>query len=247
MLVQKENKIGEIVTRNFHAAQVFEGFGLDFCCGGKKTISDACAEKKLNPENVISELSKIDEKSSNVQHFEKWEPDFLIDYIVNNHHFYVVNSISAIGHHMQKVVFAHGDKCPEVKAIDRIFNSLKEELLNHMQKEEKMLFPYIKRMNIAINNSIEMTFPPFGSVENPLKVMESEHESAGKMMAEINKLSNGYAPPENACGTFKVLYQELKEFEQDLHLHVFLENNILFPKSLELESKLKLATVNKAS
>lgn len=240
MLVQKENKIGEIVARNFHAAQVFESFGLDFCCGGKKSISDACAEKKLNPENVISELSKIDEKLLNEQRFENWEPDFLIDYIVNNHHLYVVNSVFSIEHHLQKVTSAHKEKHPEVVSIQAIFSELKEELLNHMQKEEKMLFPYIKKLSLAVKNSLEIPIAPFGAVETPLTVLESEHESAGKMMAEINKLSAGYAPPDDACGTFRVLYQELNEFENDLHMHVHLENNILFPKALGLENKLKM-------
>ncbi len=169
----------------------------------------------------------------------------MIDYIVNNHHFYVVNATSTIEKHLQKVAAAHGEKHPEVISIQEIFNSLKEELLNHMQKEEKMLFPYIKKLNIAVKNSLEVPIAPFGTVDNPLRVLESEHESAGKMMAEINKLSDGYVPPENACGTYIVLYSELKEFENDLHKHVHLENNILFPKALELEGKLKLTTTNK--
>jgi len=238
MLIQKENKIGEIVAKNFHTAQIFENLGLDFCCGGKKTINDACLEKGLNPENVIIELEKVEENSSNAMHFDKWEIDFLIDYIINNHHSYVRNMVSTIEHHLQKVVSAHGEKHPEVVSINGTFNDLKEELLNHMQKEEKVLFPYIRKMNIAYKNSFEMAFPPFGTVENPLKIMESEHESAGRMMAAINKLSGRYVPPANACGTYKVLYQELKEFEQDLHKHVFIENNILFPKALELEKNL---------
>lgn len=240
MQVQKDNKIGEIVARNFRTAQVFENLGLDFCCGGKKTISDACNEKGLNPENVIGELAKIDDKSPAMQHFEKWEPDFLIDYIINNHHSYVTNAVSTIEHHLQKVVLAHGEKHPEVVTINGIFNDLKDELLNHMHKEETVLFPYIKKMNIAYKNSLTMTFPPFGTVGNPVNMMESEHESAGKMTAAINQLSGGYTPPKNACGTFKVLYSELKEFEQDLHVHVHLENNILFPKAIELEGKLNL-------
>jgi len=244
MQIQKDNKIGEIVAKNFHTAQIFENLGLDFCCGGKKTINDACNEKGLNPENVINELAKVDEQSTAMQHFEKWDSDFLIDYIVNNHHAYVINAVSTIEHHLQKVVLAHGERHPEIVSINGIFDDLKEELLNHMQKEEKVLFPYIKKMNIAIKNSLEMRYPPFGTVENPLRMMESEHESAGKMMSTVNKLSGGYNPPKNACGTFKVLYQELKEFEQDLHVHVHLENNILFPKAIALEKQLNLSSLN---
>ena len=244
MLVKKDNKIGEIVAKNFHTARIFENLGLDFCCGGKKTINDACNEIGLNPENVINELTKVNDKSAALQHFEKWDSDFLIDYIVNNHHAYVVNAVSTIEHHLQKVVLAHGERHPEIVSINGIFEDLKEELLNHMQKEEKVLFPYIKKMNIAIKNSLEMRYPPFGTVENPLRMMESEHESAGKMMTAINHLSGCYTPPKNACGTFKVLYQELKEFEQDLHVHVHLENNILFPKAIALEKQLNLSSSN---
>lgn len=238
MLVQKENKIRDIVAENFHTAKVFESFGLDFCCGGKKTINDACVEKGIDPDFVINEVSKIQEINQNAAHFDKWEVDFLIDYIVNNHHSYAVNSVSTIEHHLLNVLAAHGEKHPELAKIDGLFSELKDELLTHMQKEEKMLFPYIRKMNMAYKNTLEMPVPPFGTVGNPIKVMENEHEDAGALMEKINKLTGGYNPPKNACGTFKVLYRELKEFESDLHMHVHLENNILFPKAKELEKEL---------
>ncbi len=238
MLVQKENKIGEVVARNFHTAKVFESLGLDFCCGGKKTIGDACREKGMDADFVVSEVSKVQESNGTAAHFEKWEPDFLADYIINNHHAYVQTTIPTIEHHLQKVVSAHGEKHPELSKIDEAFTTLKNELMDHMAKEEKMLFPYIKKMNIAYKNTLEMPVPPFGSVDNPIKVMESEHEAAGGLMALISKLSGSYTPPADACSTYKVLYSELKEFEADLHMHVHLENNILFPKASELEVKL---------
>ena len=239
MLVQKENKIGEIVAQNFHTANIFENFGLDFCCGGKKTISNACSEKGINPDNVITELSKIGEQNGAATHFDRWEADFLVDYIVNNHHSYVITATHTIEHHLDKVVEAHGEKSPEIVAINSLFSELKEELLSHMQKEERMLFPYIKKMIVAQKNSLELTYPPFGTVENPVKVMESEHDKAGNIMKLINKMSGSYTPPETACATFRVLYKELKEFEDDLHVHIHLENNILFPKALQLENEIQ--------
>lgn len=238
MLVQKENKIGEVVARNFHAAKVFENLGLDFCCGGKKTIGDACREKGIDADFVVGEVSKVEESNGTAAHFEKWEPDFLADYIINNHHAYVLTTIPTIEHHLQKVVSAHGEKHPELLKIDEAFTTLKSELIDHMAKEEKMLFPYIKKMNIAYKNTLEMPVPPFGSVDNPIKVMEGEHEAAGSLLALISKLSGSYTPPADACSTYKVLYSELKEFEADLHMHVHLENNILFPKASGLEVKL---------
>jgi regulator of cell morphogenesis and NO signaling len=243
MMIQKENKIGEVVAKNFHTVKVFENFGLDFCCGGKKSIKTACEEKGINADNVMKELSRIGDSSQSL-HFNDWELDFLIDYIVNNHHSYVVNSVSTIEHHIDKVIAAHGEKNPEVVAIGGIFGELKEELLSHMQKEEKMLFPYIKKMLFAFKNSLEMPFPPFGSVGNPVKMMEHEHDHAGKLVHTINELSKGYTPPESACTTFRVLYQELKEFEADLHTHIHLENNILFPKSMQLEQQIQ-ARINR--
>lgn len=239
MLIQKENKIGEVVAGNFHTAKIFESYGLDFCCGGKRSIEDACNEKGVDSGKLLAELGRTTENNTASTRFDTWEADFLADYIVNNHHSYVVNAISTIEHHLQKVVTAHGEKHPEVCGIESIFDDLKNELLNHMAKEEKMLFPYIKKMNIALKNTLELPVPPFGTVDNPIKVMESEHDNAGNLMSKINSLSGGFSPPKDACTTFKVLYNELKEFEDDLHVHVHLENNILFPKAKVLEEKLK--------
>lgn len=239
MLVQKENKIGEVVARNFHTAQVFENFGLDFCCNGKKTISEACLEKGLDPDFVVKEVIKTEETNGTATHFDKWEADFLTDYIVNNHHYYVLTTIPTIEHHLQKVISKHGGRHPDLAKIEEIFLELKVELTNHMAKEEKMLFPYIKKMNIALKNTLEMPVPPFGTIENPVKVMEAEHEAAGALIAGINKLTGNFTPPEDACGTYRLLYSELKDFEKDLHMHIHLENNILFPKAVELEEKLK--------
>lgn len=239
MLVQKENTIGEIVARNFQTAKVFENYGLDFCCGGKKSLLDACIEKGITPEKIIKDLTSLTEKNANAAHYDKWEADFLIDYIVNNHHSYVTNSVSTIEHHLDKVSSKHGEAHPEVIAIAGLFAEIKEELLSHMQKEEKMLFPYIKKMLLAYRNTLEIQFPPFGTVGNPIKAMENEHEKAGHSMAMINKLSDNYNPPQTACTTYRVLYNELKEFEDDLHMHVHLENNILFPKAIELEKQIQ--------
>jgi regulator of cell morphogenesis and NO signaling len=239
MQIQKENTIGEIVAQNFRAAQVFESFGLDFCCGGKKTISDACSIKGLNPESVIKEIYSIPENGfKKVPDYNTWGTDFLIDYIINTHHVYVMNALPNIFAHSQKVAAVHGEHHPEVVTIAEHFEKIKDELETHMQKEEKMLFPYIKNLNNIKQNKTDLPFPPFGTVDNPIKVMEMEHESAGTTMSKINELSKGYQPPEDACTTFKVLYQELREFEDDLHVHIHLENNILFPKAIAIEKAL---------
>ncbi len=247
MLVQKENKIGEIVAQNFRAAQIFESYGLDFCCGGKKTISEACENKGVNPDEVVASLAKVTQNgngnSSSVQHngagvpdYNSWEPDFLVDYIINTHHFYLKNALPNIFTHSQKVASVHGDNHPEVIKIADLFLTLKDELEVHMQKEEKMLFPYIKNLvDLKRTDPHNSHYPPFGTIENPIRVMEAEHDSAGVLLGQINELSSSYTPPDDACTTYKVLYQELNEFENDLHVHIHLENNILFPKALSIE------------
>lgn len=245
MQIQKETKIGEAVALNFRSAQVFEKFGIDFCCGGKKSIGEASMAKGLDPEDVILALQNIPVNGNgNTANFGLWKPDFLIDYIVNNHHRYVEKMLPVIFTHSQKVAEKHGANHPEVITIAEHFINVKDELEVHMQKEERMLFPYIKRLLELEENGEEFLFPPFGTIENPIHVMELEHEAAGKLMVEINSLSSGYTPPEDACTTYRVMYQELKEFEKDLHVHIHLENNILFPKAIELEKNL---TVNKQS
>ena len=238
MLIQKENKIGEVVAGNFHTARIFENYGLDFCCGGKKTIEDACSEKGVDTAKLLAELETSGSSNTTATRFDTWEADFLADYIINNHHAYVVNSVSTIEHHLQKVVSAHGERHHELAEIESAFTELKNELLEHMAKEEKMLFPYIKKMNIALKNTLEMPVPPFGTIENPIKVMEHEHDNAGNLLKKINSLSSAYNPPKDACATFRVLYNELREFEDDLHIHIHLENNILFPKAKKLEEAL---------
>jgi regulator of cell morphogenesis and NO signaling len=239
MLIQKETKVGEAVAANFRAARIFEQYGIDFCCGGKKSIAEACISKGLDPEHVLTSLTEIHENGTSLaENFNLWKPDFLIDYIVNNHHSYVEKMLPVIYMHSQKVADKHRLSHPETAAIAGLFISIKEELEVHMQKEERVLFPYIKTLLKMEENGEKAAFPPFGTVENPIRMMESEHETAGNLMAEINSLSSGFTPPEDACATFKVLYSELKEFENDLHTHIHLENNILFPKAIALEKKI---------
>lgn len=243
MLIQKETKVGEAVAENFRTAGVFEKFGIDFCCGGKKSIAEASIAKGIDPETVISTLQEIPENGNGkTADFGSWKPDFLIDYIVNVHHSYVEKMLPVIYMHSQKVADKHGQNHPETVKITDLFAGINEELTVHMQKEEKMLFPYIKSLITLQEKGEEAEYPPFGTVENPVRVMEMEHEAAGKLMGEINSLSSGFNPPEDACTTYKVLYNELKEFENDLHMHIHLENNILFPKAIALEEKL---TINK--
>jgi len=218
---------------------VFETYGLDFCCGGKKTIGDACSANGLDSDELISELAGVTENGNHAdKSFYNWEADFLADYIINTHHTYVIRALPNIYTHAIKVAQEHGENHPETIRISQVFSDIKEELEVHMQKEEKMLFPHIKLMSRANRDGNQMHYPPFGTVGNPIKVMEIEHENAGRLMSEINELTGNYSPPADACTTYRVLYEELREFENDLHIHIHLENNILFPKAIGIEKKL---------
>ena len=229
----------EIVTQDFQTAAVFEKFSLDFCCRGGKTIEQACREKGISPETVMQELSLLrQEQTSGEGRFSEMETEDLIGYITRHHHSYVRTMIPILYTHTQKVASVHGANHPEVIEIARHFETVAAELQQHMAKEEQMLFPFILKLSEAKQQGRTLDRAPFGSVQNPIRMMESEHQNAGDELYEIRSLSGGYAPPEDACTTFRVTYQELQSFEKDLHQHVHLENNILFPRAVALEREL---------
>jgi len=232
----RNKSVGEIVKLDFRAADVFSNYGIDFCCGGKISVAEACANAKTEESIVISALENLQNKSGSAVHdFDSWNIGFLADYIQNTHHQYVSKAIPQILPLAQKVADVHGEHHPEVIVINDLFSDLADELLSHMQKEEQILFPYIKKL--VVDESAGKCNDPscFGSIASPISVMEAEHENAGLILKELFKLSDGYTPPEDACNTFRVLYGKLKEFEDDLHRHIHLENNILFPKAIEME------------
>lgn len=239
MNIDQELKIADVVSDNIKTADIFKKYGIDFCCGGGISIAKACAKKNVNVEQLLSELKGMDDKVKASQDFNKWELDFLIDYILNTHHAYVAEAIELLDSYSTKVAKVHGVHHQPVLEIERLYNLVKIELLQHMQKEERILFPYIKQMVKAKRENCHLLKPNFGSVQNPINMMNAEHEMAGDALKEIANLTKNYTPPEWACNTFKALYAKLEEFEQDLHLHVHLENNILFPKAIELEKSLQ--------
>ena len=231
--------LSEIVTVNFRAAVVFEKYGLDFCCNGKKPVEQACSEKNLDSSAIMAELANLRNGEAHKDtKFDEWHLDFLIDYIVNNHHNYVIRMLPVISAHAQKVASVHGKNHPETIPVAKIFSAIDLEMKHHMMKEEKILFPHIKYLVKNKNEGLTVESPYFGTIKNPIAMMEKEHQSAGNGMHDIRSLTNNYEIPADACNTFKVYLQELKEFEEDLHKHIHLENNILFPKAILLEENL---------
>lgn len=225
--------VAEMVASDYRKASVFNRFGIDFCCGGKKTPAQVCQEKNIDLEALEQALMELDLKPAGGIHwsFGEWDPAFLIDFIVQAHHGYVRAQLPKLLAFGEKVARTHGHAWPETREIFTLVESIDRELSMHMAKEEQILFPVMKKI-FAAGHAVQA---PFGTVQNPIGMMEIEHENAGEAMRIIRRLSNDYTPPEGACNTFRVWYALLKEFEEDLHLHVHLENNILFPKALAVE------------
>ena len=233
-----DNKtVAEVVAENIKTAHVFKKYGIDFCCGGGITIDKACEKKDVDFSQLKDELLAVDE-APKAYNYNAWKLDFLIDHIINIHHTYVEESIPLILQYSNRVAKVHGHHYSEVIEINKLFTDVANELASHLQKEETILFPYIKKLTVNKNEGEQLSKSPFGSVNNPIAMMEEEHETAGDIFKEIARLTNNYTPPEGTCNTFKALYAKLDEFEQDLHQHIHLENNILHPKAKLLEQGL---------
>lgn len=236
---ENDETLGQIAAKDLRKAQVFKKYGLDFCCGGKKTVKQACAEKGLDVTKVEQELQQADQlPSTRPLPYGDWSLDFLADYIVNTHHLYVKKNLPDIKAYAEKVTKVHGNHHTELVRIRQLVEDINTELLAHMVKEERILFPYIKELELAKNNRKSLNAAHFGTVQNPISMMEMEHENVGQNLETIRELSNNYSLPEDACASYSMLYRMLDEFEEDLHLHIHLENNILFPKALEIEKQL---------
>jgi len=238
MSITKERTIGQLVKDDYRTAQVFQQNGLDFCCGGNRTIEEACASKDVNHSEIVQALNQIRNNGTKEDNYNQWSLDFLVDYIINNHHEFTRNKLPEIGKYAKKVAKVHGERHEELNEIYYEFTKLHTEIFNHLDKEERILFPYIKQLVEAEKKGLQPEAPEFGEAANPIAMMEEEHDEAGTSMAKIRRLSKDFTPPADACTTYRLLYQNLEGFEKDLHKHVHLENNILFPKALELEEKL---------
>ena len=221
---------------NFKTASLFLTNNIDFCCGGNKAISDACKEAGIDPEKLIKQLEKlVAEKDPDSEYINHLGLDALTDYIVKRHHVYVRESIPPLKKNLEKICQVHGEHHPELFKIKELFFGSAEALTLHLQKEEDILFPYIQQLELAKKANSSLPPSHFGSVSNPIETMLTEHQNEGERFDEISRLSNNYLLPEGGCTTYEVTLKQLSDFENDLHRHIHLENNILFPKAIELE------------
>jgi len=225
----KTISIGEIVTQDFRAAEIFKNAGIDFCCGGNQSLELACKEKNIDSTVLETELAKLEFTTVNALHnFNEWNLDFLCDYIVNTHHKTVLKLLPQLTVYTQKIAQVHGPHHQELIAIANLFTKINEELLQHLRNEEEVLFPAIKELLKSNSQEAKAT------IISEITRMKGEHEFAGAAMDKINVLSDNYSVPDDGCNTYRVTYKLLEEFEDDLHIHVHLENNILYPKALSL-------------
>lgn len=221
--------IGEIVALDYRAASVFKEAGIDFCCGGKKSIDQACLEKGIDQVKVKEDLKKLDSSPNTTTHnFNDWELGFLGDYIINTHHKYVLKSLPELVQYTQKISSVHADRHPELIEVADLFSQINRELLQHLKNEEEVLFPAIKD---AVKNPTSQLRK---LIQSEISRMSGEHEFAGGAMDKINEITKNYFVPADSCNTYKVTFKLLQEFEDDLHAHVHLENNILYPKALTI-------------
>ncbi|MEO9258543.1 MAG: iron-sulfur cluster repair di-iron protein [Crocinitomicaceae bacterium] len=239
MTSTKEKTIGEMVAEDYRTAAVFKSFGIDFCCKGNRTLDEVCASDNLSSIKVKDDLKRVvTAENTMTNNFQSWPIDLLTDYIEKTHHRYVEAKTPEIKAYLEKICRVHGANHPELFEIEKEFLASAGELAVHMKKEELMLFPYIRKM-LKTTAAGEALLPPkFGTIQSYVETMMLEHTTEGERFRKIAELSNNYTPPVDACNTYKVTFALLKEFEEDLHLHIHLENNILFPKAIDLERKI---------
>jgi regulator of cell morphogenesis and NO signaling len=238
--MRTQETIGDIVAADYRTAAVFDRFGVDFCCGGKRTLAEACRQANLDETLVRSELESLPAGgAADLEPTPDWTVEALVDEIVSRHHAYIRTMVPVLLAHTQKIANVYGARKPELRTVARHFMQVASDLQQHMVKEERILFPQILSLSaMARLGGRPVEESPFGTLQNPIRRLEEEHQDAGYEMWLIRELTQGYVPPDFACTTYRACLAELQEFEADLHRHVHLENNILFPAATRLEQAL---------
>jgi len=233
----KETKVSKIVAQNYKTAKVFSTYGIDFCCNGGIPLSEACASKNVEIAEVLKQL-EVELAKPNEVDYQAIEMPVLIDHIVETHHHYVEKTIPILNTYLNKLCQVHGERHPELFQVFDLFRDCGDALTMHMKKEELTLFPFINKMVKTQSEGGSLNDAHFGHINNPISMMEAEHAEEGARFEKIAELTNQYTCPPDGCQTYRVAYAVLKEFENDLHKHIHLENNILFPKAAALYQKL---------
>ena len=238
MTITATKRVGEIVAETPSCAREFEAMGIDYCCGGNRTLSEACTQSNVSVDETLARLQKGAAQATNAED-KNWQALPLADLIAHinsTHHVFVRSECPRILALIAKVVGVHGKNHPELLAVQALFAALGEELQVHLMKEEQILFPYVLRMEESVIASEIAPPAMFGTVMNPIRMMMQEHDGAGDALRSLRSVTGDYSVPEDACISYQTLYQALQDFEKDLHQHIHLENNILFPRASAMEA-----------
>ncbi|MBW1654306.1 iron-sulfur cluster repair di-iron protein [Flavobacterium quisquiliarum] len=228
--------IGEIVADDFRTAAIFTKYHIDFCCKGYRTIEEVCKKRDIEQNELIEHIEKARNSSANQSFdYKSWPADMIADYITKTHHRYIEEKAPIIIQYLTKLCGVHGAIHPELHEIHTIFSKSALDLTAHMKREELVVFPFIKKMKAAQNKGTSFDLPPFFSIENPIISLREDHITEGQRFKRIAALTNNYTPPVESCTTYKAAFAMLEEFDKDLKKHIHMENNILFPKAIELE------------
>jgi regulator of cell morphogenesis and NO signaling len=236
--ISSTTKVRDVALELPQSTRLFEKFKIDYCCGGDQPLNDACASAGLDVQNLLELIQQIEQApvaGNGTPNLQKATATELIVYILDKHHVFTKDEMARLEPLADKVVGAHGENHSELLALRDLMRQLFEDLRPHMFKEEQILFPFIIALDKARQENRRAPFAPFGTVQNPIRMMLTEHDTAGDLLREMRKLSSDYTVPADACVSFKTFYEALEAFEQDLHQHIHLENNLLFPKAIELE------------
>src|ERR1041384_6020144 len=248
MLAQREIRRHKVITTDMpvrdvaieipQSTRVFEQLKIDYCCGGDRPLADACTSAGIDLDNVMELVAEVTQSNApDALDFQNVPLPKLLAYIVDTHHVFTKSEMDRLQLLADKVLAAHGGNHPELVHLDELFTRLCADLKPHMFKEEHILFPYIVALTEAADQKQALPYAPFGTVNNPIRRMMMEHDAAGDILRELRVLTSDYKVPPDACISYKTLYQALENFEKDLHQHIHLENNILFPKALAMENR----------
>ena len=237
-MINSAMTVREVVVQLPEATRLFETLKIDYCCGGNQPLTKACESAGVEVDNIMSMLAGLSDAGTNDQSvdFKTFSPTKLIAHIVDTHHVFTKTELDRLYALIEKVCGVHGANHPELLKVRDLFQRLAADLRPHMFKEEQVLFPYIARLEAAASGNQPAPFAPFGTVNNPIRMMMLEHDMAGTLMRELRVVTSDYKTPPDACISYQTLYQAFENFEKDLHQHIHLENNVLFPKAIELET-----------
>lgn len=243
MKITPERTVGSIVAEDYRAAAVLTKYGIDFCCKGGRSVQEVCAQQQIDPEKLAEDIAALlAQDAKEADDVRSWPIDQLADHVETVHHRYVEERGPIIQQYLAKLCKVHGDRHPELFTINEEFNTCIGAMAMHMKKEELVLFPFVRNLAKSERTGEPFRAPHFGTVENPVKAMMEDHNDEGERFDRMNAVSDRFTPPADACSTYTAAFNMLKEFETDLHLHIHLENNIMFPRAIEMEKRLAPAS-----